>query len=145
MLYSIVKDPCTSAVDLNHDLDIIRQWAYQWKMEFNPDPTKQANEIIFSCKRSKPNHPPLIFNGSPVANEEDQKHLGVTFLPNLSFQKHIYEKLKKAKKNIGIIKHLSRYLPLKALDQMYKAFVRPHLDYCDIIYHEPPKVNKRRK
>ena len=25
---------------------------------------------------------------------------------------------------------------------MYKALVRPHLDYCDIIYHEPPLINQ---
>ena len=44
MLFSIVKDPVLSADDLNHDLDIY-QWAHQWKMEFNPDPTKQATEV----------------------------------------------------------------------------------------------------
>ena len=33
MLFSLVKDPAISADDLNHDLDIIRQWAHQWKME----------------------------------------------------------------------------------------------------------------
>ena len=27
------------------------------------------------------------------------------------------------------------FLPRKTLDQMYKALVRSHLDYCDIIYH----------
>ena len=42
MLYSIVNDPVTSANDLNHDLKVINQWAYQWKMEFNPDSSKQA-------------------------------------------------------------------------------------------------------
>ena len=57
MLYSIVKDPAISANNLNHDHDIIQQWAYQWKMEFNPDPTKQATEVLFSCKKSSPNHP----------------------------------------------------------------------------------------
>ena len=31
-------------------------------MEFNPDPTKQATEVLFSCKKSSPNHPRLIFN-----------------------------------------------------------------------------------
>ena len=47
-----------------------------------------------------------------------------------------------AKKNIGIIKHLSNFLPLMALDQMYKALVRSHLDYCDIIYHRPSHHNQ---
>ena len=28
------------------------------------------------------------------------------------------------------------------LDQMYKTFVRPHLDYCDVIYHIPPKQDQ---
>ena len=44
--------------------------------------------------------------------------------------------------NIGIIKHLPKFSPLKALDRMYKALVRPHLDYCDIIYHIPSLQNQ---
>ena len=42
MLFSIVKDAVISSDDLNHDLDIICHWAHQWKMEFNPEPTKQS-------------------------------------------------------------------------------------------------------
>ena len=38
-LFSVVNDPVISADELNHDLDIIYQWADQWKMAFNPDPT----------------------------------------------------------------------------------------------------------
>ena len=142
MLYSIVNDVSLSADELNHDLDLICQWAHQWKMQFNPDPTKQANEIIFSCKRSKPTHPPLSFNGSPVVKVEEQKHLGLILRPNLCFKKHINEKAIKAKKMIGVIKHLSMYLPIKSLNQMYNSFVRPHLDYCDAIFHEPHKVTQ---
>ena len=55
----------------------------------------------------------------------------------LSFTKHIKEKISTARKGIGIIKHLATYLPLKTRDQIYKIFVRPHLDYCDVIYHTP--------
>ena len=142
MLYSIVHDPETSAADLNHDLELIRNWAHQWKMEFNPDPTKQATEVLFSCKKSKVNHPPIYFNGSQVTRIDEQKHLGIVLTPTLYFQKHLFQKIQKAKKNIGMIKHLSTYLPMKTLNQMYKTFVRPHLDYCDIIYHEPPKVER---
>ena len=53
MLYFIVKDPELTASDLNQDLHTIQQWAHQWKLEFNPDPTKQATEVQFSCKTSK--------------------------------------------------------------------------------------------
>ena len=36
-LFSIVHDLNVSANDLNHDLKKINDWAYQWKMNFNPD------------------------------------------------------------------------------------------------------------
>ena len=142
MLFSIVKDPAISANDLNHDLNTIHQWAQQWKMEFNPDPSKQATEVLFSCKKSSPQHPQLIFNGAAVANVNEQKHLGLILDSKLSFEKHLNEKIIKAKKNIGILKQLSKFLPLKTLDQIYKAFVRSHLDYCDIIYHIPSHLNQ---
>jgi hypothetical protein len=140
MLYSIVKDPLLSAADLNHDLEKINQWANQWKMAFNPDPNKQANEVLFSCKTKKVDHPPLFFNGFPVVQVRETKHLGLILQFNLNFVKHLTEKMKKAKRIIGIIKHLNHLLPFKTLNQMYKSLVRPHLDYCDIIYHIPQTV-----
>ena len=132
MLYSVVKDTVQTADNLNHDLDIIQQWAHQWKMEFNPDPTKQANEVLFSSKIKPPNHPPLYFNKIQVTQVSEQKHLGLILQKKLSFENHLDGKMRKAKKNIGILKHLSQFLPLKTLDQM---LFRSHFDYCDMIYH----------
>ena len=79
----------------------------------------------------------MMFNGTVVAKMNEQKHLGLILDSNLSFKKHINEKIIKAKKNLGIIKHLSMFLPRKTLDQMYKALVRSHFDYCDVLYHIP--------
>ena len=92
-------------------------------------------------KKVSPNHPQLIFNGTVVKKVNEQKHLGLILDSGLSFKKHLDEKINKAKKNIAIIKHLSNVLPLKILDQMYKALVRSHLDYYDIIYHIAPTIN----
>ena len=50
-LFSKVYDIHNSASKLNDDLEKISYWAYQWKMQFNPDPNKQANEVIFSQKQ----------------------------------------------------------------------------------------------
>ena len=72
---------------------------------------------------------------------KEHKYLGLILEPNLSFEKHLYEKMVKVKNNIGVIKQLNRFLPFKTLNQMYKALVRSHLDYCDIIYHIPPIVH----
>ena len=49
-LFSKVFGIAKSANGRNIDLEEINQWAYQWKMQFNPGPTKQANEVIFSHK-----------------------------------------------------------------------------------------------
>ena len=83
-----------------------------------------------------------MFNGTIVAKMNDQKHLGLSLDSSLSFKKHINEKIIKAKNNLGLIKHLSMFLPHKILDLMYKALVRSHLDYCDIIYHIPSKQSQ---
>ena len=53
----VIDDRQTSANDLNKDLERIHKWAFQWKMKFNPDLTKQAQEVIFSCKTKKLPHP----------------------------------------------------------------------------------------
>ena len=50
-LFTVVEDSNTAANDMNHDLDLISQWAYTWRMSFNPDPLKQAVELIFSQRR----------------------------------------------------------------------------------------------
>ena len=52
-LFSVVHNANTTAKELNNDLVKISRWAYQWKMSFNPDPSKQAQEVIFSRKTKK--------------------------------------------------------------------------------------------
>ena len=44
------------------------------------------------------------------------------------------DKISIANKGIGTIKRLYKFLPRSTLINTYKAFVRPHLDYGDIIY-----------
>ena len=52
-MFYVVKDPNTSAKILNHDLTRISERAYRWKMSFNRDPPKQAQEVLFSNKTTK--------------------------------------------------------------------------------------------
>ena len=74
MLFSIVKDPTIFADELNHDLQTISECTHQWKLEFNPDPSKQATELLFSQKKYRTYHPPLLFNGNEVSKVNKHKH-----------------------------------------------------------------------
>ncbi len=64
-----------AANDMNHALDLISQWAYTWKMSFNPDPQKQAVELKFSRKKSEIDHPVILFNNIPVKKVDEHKDL----------------------------------------------------------------------
>ena len=133
-LFSVVHDSNISANELNNDLQKISEWAYKWKMSFNPDLNKQAQEVIFSRKLNKPSHPKIVFNSAPVVCTHWQKHLGMYLGKTLNFNLHIKEKMSKALKGIGVIRKLSK---THTLITIYKSFVRPHLDYGDIGYDQP--------
>ena len=88
-LFSIVHDPNLIANDLNNDLAKINDWAYQWKMSFNPDLFKQAQGVLFSRKIKSQNHPCLHFNNNPVNQAPLQNHLGMCPDPKLDFLEHL--------------------------------------------------------
>ena len=79
-LFTIVQDPAIAASDMNHDLDLITLWARDWRMSFNPDPRKQAVELVFSGKYVKVDHPVILFNDVAVSTVDQHKHLGITLL-----------------------------------------------------------------
>ena len=64
--FSVIHDSQTSANVLNKDLEMIHNWAFQWKMNFNADLTKEAQEVIFSRQTKELPHPPLVFNNPNV-------------------------------------------------------------------------------
>ena len=140
-LFSAMTDGISQSHKLNTDLCKIAEWACQWKMSFNPDPTKQAVEVRFSTKNIKENLPNLLFNGSNVSTVDFQKHLGLTLDNKLDFRHHLKEKITKANKGIGLISRLRQFLPRSSLLCIYKSFIRPHLDYGDIIYDRPSNKN----
>ena len=65
-LFSVVFNVDASAKELNDDLAKVQDWVLQWKMSFNPDISKQAQEITFSRKLKKTPHPLLMFNSNQI-------------------------------------------------------------------------------
>ena len=144
-LFSVIHDVGTSANELNNDLYQINKWAFQWKMSFNTDSSKQVQEIIFSRKTKKISHPSLRFNSSIVSQTPYQKHLGVFLDTRSTFEEHLKVVTTKINKTIGLLWNLQKTLPRPVLMTMYKTFVRPHLDYADIIYDQAYNETFHRK
>ena len=78
----------------------------------------------------------MSFGDDDVVRKSEQKHLGMILDSKLDFQSHIKEAIQKARRRIGMIRYLFKYVSRDVLDQIYKLYVRPHLDYGDIIYHK---------
>ena len=76
-LFSILTDPNAPASHINNDFHNTNTWAYQWKMNFKPDTSKQALEIKFSSKIMVIAHPRLIYNNNPVHETSSQRHLAM--------------------------------------------------------------------
>ena len=71
-------------------------------MRFNPDPKTQAQEVIFSRKIIKIDHPPLYFNENLVKSSSTQKHLRMILDTKLDFSLHLNVQ-KKVNKTIGLL------------------------------------------
>ena len=134
--FAVVKNVDASNINLNNDLKKIRKWAFQWKMSFNPDPTKQAQKLIFSCKVQTTNHPLLLFNENVVPQTILKKHLGMFLDSKLNFSEHLKAIFQKTNKTIGLRCKLLILLPRAS---------RPHLDYGDMIKLSICRLNKKWK
>ena len=136
-LFTVVKDKNESANILNNDLQSISTWAYNWKMLFNPDSSKPTQEVLFSRKKKIQVHPTISLNNVQVERVSYQKHLAILLDEKLNFKQHIDSAISKVNKGISVIKKLRHNLPRKSLVTIYKAFLRPLIDYGDIIYDQP--------
>ena len=103
-------------------------------MQFNPDPKKQANDVIFSQKSNSCTYPPITFNNNIITSCPHQKYLGIVHDTKLDFNIHIEQKIIKSNKIIGLIRRHSVYFPRKSPLTIYKSFVRLYLNYGDILY-----------
>ena len=111
----------------------INNWAFQWKMRFNPDPNKQVQEVIFSRKINKIDHPLLYFNQKLVESSSNHKHLWMVLDTRLDFDLHLKNVKNKVNKTVGLLRKLQNTLPRTSLITIFKLFIRPILDYGDII------------
>ena len=111
-------------------------------MLFNPDHQKHAVKLTFSRAEIEIDRKDILFNDTSVKKVDEHMHLRIILETKLSFSAQIKVANSKTRKGIGMMKYVSSYLPRHTLSGLYKLYVRPHLNYGDVIYHLSDKLTK---
>jgi hypothetical protein len=122
-------------------LQKVQNWSNRWLVNFNP---KKTESMIISRKIEPQFHPPLYFNNVPIKNVTTHKHLGLTFSNDGSWTTHINEIITKASSRLNIIRKLKFKVDRKSLEHMYFSYVRPILEYADVVWDNCPNYIKEK-
>ena len=95
---------------------------------------QSSSRDVFSRKINKIDPPPLYFNQNLVKSSSTHKHLGMVLDTRLDFNLHLENVQNKVNKTIGLLRKLQNTLPITSLITILKSFIRPHLDYGEIIH-----------
>ena len=128
-------------LSLQQDLDKIYKYGREWAITFN------ASKTIQQTLSRKQNYqsPKLKFGTEHIPIHSKHKHLGIIISSDLHFHEHINETCHKVNKTLSPLYPIAKYLPRPILDQLYKMYVRPHFDYCDVIYDGHITVRDRNR
>ena len=96
--------------------------------------SKTKSIIVFSAKRDKPLHPPLILNNSIIEDVTVHSHLGLTLSSNLSWRTHILKIHQKVSKKLNLLKPLKYNLSRYTLEVLFKSLVHSSLEYADVVW-----------
>ena len=138
-LFIIVDNPTTAALCLNSDLEKLSRWAAIWLVTFNPS---KNESLLISRKINKPIHPPLYMQNVQIQEVSSHKHLGLYFSNDCSWHQHIDYIKQKAWFRIHVMRKLKFKLDRKSLETIYLTFIRPLLEYGDVIWDNCTQYEK---
>ena len=110
-------------------------WEKKWLMEFNPS---KCEILSLTCKRS-PTAYSYTLHGHTLNRVKSTKYVGLTITSDLNWNKHINNITARANQSLGFVKSnvTTRSRNIKA--KVYKALVRPRLEYCSTVWNPQSK------
>ena len=130
-IFVSVDNPQVAADVLNNDLASIKSWADTWLVTFSPPKTESMTVTLRNRSQS---HPNLYLDNLPIVDVPCHKHLGITISNNLDWHFQVHDVCSKAGERLDIMSRLMYKLDRKTLETMYFSYVRPKLEYSDIVW-----------
>ena len=110
--------------NLQDDIDKLVKWSEKWQMLFNFGKCK--------CLHIGPGNTSMNYEmgGTILSTTVKEKDLGVTMNANMKVSEQCRIAASKANQVLGMIRRNITYKDKSLIVPLYKAIVRPHLEYC---------------
>ena len=134
-IYDIQYDKQVLENNLQRSLILLQQWCKENGMLINTDKTK----VMFITSRQKRcNLNDASFhlkcNNIDLKLTKGDKILGANIDENLIWDSHYKYIVKKVSTHLWLLSQISSYLSVKDRLLFYNAYIRPHFDYCSVIW-----------
>ena len=118
-------------------METLTTWSRVWQLPFNATKCKCMH---FGKKNQQHKYK---MNEHTLEEVEVEKDLGVIVDKNLKFHKHASFAVKKANTILGLIKRSFTVFDHKTLPKLFKAMVRPHLEYGNVVWSPHFKLDQQ--
>lgn len=118
---------------IQRDIYKLQEWSDRWNLYFNVTKCK-----VMHIGKSNPEREYVmkLDNADQMLDVcTEEKDLGVTFDRLLNFDLHVNKAIFKGNQMIGLIRRTFTYLTRDTFLKLYKALVRPHLEYGNTVWH----------
>ena len=107
------------------------KWLKDWRLSVN-----LAKTSVMATTRTVASVPvPSIYlYGESLQSASSQRHLGVMLSADLRWSCHIDFVLSRAARLLGVLKRLRSSLSMQASIAFYKLYIRPKLEYADVVW-----------
>ena len=122
------RQELTEHNELQHDMNLLLQWSDNWLLKFNAEKCKLLHV-------GKKEDSPYSMDGTTLETVHEEKDVGVVMENDLSFKTHINTKINKANSVMGVIRRSFSHLDSSIFKMLFKALVRPHLEYAAPVWN----------
>ena len=139
-LWTSAKNKKTLELRLNAAMEDLELWCSMWRIKLN---AKKTQLVVFNKRKTriKPN---VTLFGEKIPQFDQATLLGITLDHKMSLNQHIANITKKARQRTGLLVRLRGTnwgTSSAVLIKLYKAFIRPILEYGAVIFAAMNKTN----
>lgn len=135
-IYSTIKND-TDIDNLQYALDALDSWALEWQLQIS---TSKCHTLDIGHHGNIHSYAECELNGVKISFNDSVKDLGISINNFLSFSDHISNIVCSAKSKIAMIFRSFTTRDQTALLKAYRAFIRPLVEYCSIVWN-PHRVS----